>query len=71
MSRIQVYTMNKHQLLHSAAKKYTQMCSQSVSVGVGVVMPEITIENIKISNEMIMFYTGLPDFKTFKLCLTL
>lgn len=42
------------------------MCSQSVSVGVGVVMPEITIENIKHSNEMIMFYTGLPDFKTFQ-----
>lgn len=29
-------------------------------------MPEITIENIKCSNEMIMFYTGLPDFKTFQ-----
>lgn len=42
------------------------MCSQSVSVGVGVVMPEITIENIKNSNEMIMLYTGLPDFKTFQ-----
>lgn len=42
------------------------MCSQSVSVGVGVVMPEITIENIRNSNEMIMFYTGLPDFKTFQ-----
>ena len=42
------------------------MCSQSVSVDEGVVMPEITIENIKCSNEMIMFYTGLPDFKTFQ-----
>lgn len=29
-------------------------------------MPEITIENIKCSNEMIMFYTRLPDFKTFQ-----
>lgn len=42
------------------------MCSQSVSVDVGVVMPEITIENIKHSNEMIMLYTGLTDFKTFQ-----
>lgn len=42
------------------------MCCQSVSVGVGVVMPEITIENIENSNEIIMFYTGLPDFKTFQ-----
>lgn len=50
----------------SSCNKSTQIYSQSVSVGVGVVMPEITIENIKCSIEMIMFYTGLPDFKTFQ-----
>ena len=38
----------------------------SVSVGIDVSMPEIVIENIKHSNDLIMFYTGLPDFKTFQ-----
>ena len=38
----------------------------SVSVGIDVSMPEIVIENIKHSNVLIMFYSGLPDFKTFQ-----
>lgn len=33
---------------------------------IDVSMPEIVIENIKLSNELIMFYTGLPDFLTFQ-----
>ena len=29
-------------------------------------MPELVIENIIHSNELIQFYTGLPDSKTFQ-----
>lgn len=32
---------------------------------VQVSMPEITIEDIKDSNEQVLFYTGLPDYCTF------
>jgi len=35
-------------------------------VGIDNLMPEISIEKIKHSNDLIMFYTGLPDFLTFQ-----
>ena len=42
--------------------KSTLTCNHpSVSVDVGVSMPDIVIENIKHSEESIMFYTVLPD----------
>jgi len=41
--------------------KSTQTCNHP---SVSVVMPEIVIENIEHSEESIMLYTGLPDFKT-------
>ena len=45
--------------------KSTLTCNHpSVSVDIGVSMPEIVIENIKHSEESIMFYTVLPDVIT-------
>ena len=35
-------------------------------MGIDVLMPEISIERIKHSNDLIMLYTGLPDFLTFQ-----
>lgn len=35
-------------------------------MGVGVLMQEIDIENIKHSNELMMCYTGLPVLNTFQ-----
>ena len=44
----------------------TQTCSPSLTdVGTETLMPELVIENINHSNELIMFYTGLPDSKPF------
>ena len=40
--------------------------SDSVSVGIDVSLPDICIEKIKHSSDLIMFYTGFIDFKTFQ-----
>ena len=56
-----------HVDLGPAVSKSTQTGGQSsVSVGINASMPEIVIENIKHSNEMIQFYTGLPDYNSFQ-----
>ena len=45
----------------------TQTCPPSLTdVGTETLMPELVIENIIHSNELIQFYTGLPDSKTFQ-----
>ncbi len=41
-------------------------CGQDVSdVGISVSRPEITIEDIKDSDDKVQFYTGLPNYHTF------
>ena len=46
--------------------KEIQTFSQSlVSVGIDTNLPEITIEAIQHSNELMMFYTGMTDSNTF------
>jgi len=45
----------------------TQTCPLSLTdVGAETLMPELVIENINNSDELIQFYTGLPDSKTFQ-----
>lgn len=54
---------------HSGSRnvsKETQTFSQSsVSVGIVTTLPEITIEYIQHSKELVMFYTGMTDSNTF------
>ena len=54
---------------HSGSRnvsKETQTSSQSsVSVGIVTTLPEITIEYIQHSKELVMFYTGMTDSNTF------
>ena len=48
----------------SAEAGYTKSTQTCNHLSVSVDMPEIVIENIKYSEESIIFYTGLPDLIT-------
>ena len=51
-----------HQVTTACTQTQTTMEDESVHV----VRPEISIEDIQNSDEKIQFYTGLPDFDTFR-----
>ena len=51
-------------LKSSAEAGYTKSTQTYNHRSVSVDMPEIVIENIKYSEESIIFYTGLPDLIT-------